>query len=169
MPAAKILIVDDDLEIRQLLGEELRDMGHESLYAADGVQAMSLVRRERPDLVLLDLMLPAGDGFCVLERLQRIPEVAYTPVIVFSGMRSPDVEERALMLGAREFVHKSFSGDNLTEAIARVLEPGLAPDASRLPQFLSPPPLSAGATPDAALPMPALRRPALRPAQSYGG
>jgi DNA-binding response OmpR family regulator len=124
--AAKILIVDDDAEIRQLLGEELRDLGHESIYAADGVQALSLVRRERPDLILLDLRLPAGDGFCVLERLRRIPEVAYTPVIVFSGMRSPEAEERALMLGAREFVHKSFSGNDLIEAITRVLEQGPA-------------------------------------------
>jgi CheY-like chemotaxis protein len=70
--AAKILIVDDDLEIRQLLGEQLRDLGHDSIYAADGIQALSLVRRERPDLMLLDLLLPAGDGFCVLERLRNI-------------------------------------------------------------------------------------------------
>jgi two-component system alkaline phosphatase synthesis response regulator PhoP len=122
--AAKILIVDDDLEIRQLLGEQLRDLGHESIYAADGIQALSLVRRERPDLMLLDLLLPAGDGFCVLERLRNIPEIAYIPVIVFSGSRSPAAEERALMLGAREYVRKSFSGHALTEAIARVLEHG---------------------------------------------
>jgi DNA-binding response OmpR family regulator len=135
--AAKILIVDDDAEIRQLLGEELRDLGHESIYAADGVQALSLVRRERPDLILLDLRLPAGDGFCVLERLRRIPEVAYTPVIVFSSMRSPDAEERALMLGAQEYIHKSFSGSDLTAAITRVLEQGAAMEtapSSRQPE-----------------------------------
>jgi CheY-like chemotaxis protein len=127
--AAKVMIVDDDVETRQLLAEELRDLGHASVHAADGVQALSLVRHERPDLILLDLQLPAvdrsgvsgGDGFCVLERLGNIAEIASVPVIVFSGVRSPGVQERALLLGAREFVHKSFNGHDLFEAIARVL------------------------------------------------
>ena len=128
--AAKILVVDDDVETRLLLGEELLDLGHEAVYAADGVQALSLVRREQPDLILLDLRLPdidrsgvaGGDGFSVLERLRGIEDVASIPVIVFSGMRSPQAEERARLLGAREFVLKSFTGDDLVEAIARVLE-----------------------------------------------
>jgi DNA-binding response OmpR family regulator len=128
----KILIVDDDPEIRDLLAEELHDLGHESLCAADATQALSLVRREQPDLVLLDLRLPGEDGFSVLVRLQRIAEVAHVPVIVFSGMRSSDAEECALRLGAREFVHKSLSGNDLAEAIARALE-GPAPDLAQPP------------------------------------
>jgi DNA-binding response OmpR family regulator len=132
---AKILIVDDDAEIRQLLGEELRDLGHDSFYASDGIQALSMVRRERPDLILLDLRLPGGDGFSVLVRLQRIAEVAHIPVIVFSGMRSPDAEETALKLGAREFIQKSLSGNHLAEAIARVLD-GPVPDLSQPPLSL---------------------------------
>ena len=143
-PPAKILIVDDDAEIRQLLGEELRDLGHESFYASDGLQALALVREERPDLILLDLRLPGGDGFSVLERLRHLAGVASTPVIVFSGMRSPDAEERALGLGAREFIHKSFSGNDLSNAIARALGRGPEPDASESaqaqPQRLRPPP-----------------------------
>ncbi len=135
--AAKVMIVDDDLETRQLLAEELHDLGHVSVHAADGVQALSLVRRERPDLILLDLQLPAvdrsgvsgGDGFCVLERLRSIPEIASVPVIVFSGSRSPQAEERARLLGAREFVHKSFNGHDLFEAIARALVDDLKPPA----------------------------------------
>ena len=129
-PTAKILIVDDDAEIRQLLGEELRDLGHDSFYASDGIQALSMVRRERPDLILLDLRLPGGDGFGVLVRLQRIAEVAHIPVIVFSGMRSPDAEETALKLGAREFVQKSLSGNHLAAAIGRALD-GAVPDVAQ--------------------------------------
>jgi CheY-like chemotaxis protein len=133
--AAKVMIVDDDVETRQLLAEELRDLGHASVHAADGVQALSLVRHERPDLILLDLQLPAvdrsgvsgGDGFCVLERLGNIAEIASVPVIVFSGVRSPGVQERALLLGAREFVHKSFNGHDLFEAIARALAGDVRP------------------------------------------
>jgi CheY-like chemotaxis protein len=137
-PAAKILVVDDDVETRLLLGEELLDLGHEAVYASDGVQALSLVRREHPDLILLDLRLPdidrrgvaGGDGFSVLERLRTIEDVASIPVIVFSGMRSPQAEERALFLGAREFVLKSFNGNHLVEAIARVLEGHVSPPIS---------------------------------------
>ncbi|MDX6477415.1 MAG: hypothetical protein QOG29_2 [Gaiellaceae bacterium] len=147
-PRAKILIVDDDAEMRALLGEELRDLGHDSFYASDGLQALSLVRRERPDLILLDLRLPGGDGFSVLVRLQRIAEVAHIPVIVFSGMRSQDAEEAALKLGAREFVQKSLSGNNLAEAIARTLE-GPGPEPAQPP--VSIPPVQAPG------PIPALR------------
>ena len=146
-PRAKILIVDDDAEMRQLLGEELRDLGHDSCCASDGLQALTLVRGERPDLVLLDLRLPGGDGFTVLERLRHIAGVASIPVIVFSGVRSPDAEERALALGAREFIHKSLSGNDLADAIARAL--GHAPEPD--------PPVSTQHHPDAFLPLPTLR------------
>jgi CheY-like chemotaxis protein len=137
-PAAKILVVDDDVETRLLLGEELLDLGHDAVYAADGVQALSLVRQEQPDLILLDLRLPdidtsgiaGGDGFSVLERLRNIEDVASIPVIVFSGMRSPQAEERAMSLGACEFVLKSFTGNDLVEAIARVLEAHTSPPTS---------------------------------------
>jgi CheY-like chemotaxis protein len=166
--AAKILIVDDDLEIRQLLGEQLRDLGHESIYAGDGEQALSAARSERPDLILLDLVLPAPGGFEVLERLQQIPDVADTPVIVFSGIRSPDAERRALSLGAREYVRKSFDGHGLSEALARVVGRGPAHDPLQSPLYLKPPPLSAGAPPDQAVAIPALRAPTAMPVQSYG-
>ena len=120
--ASKILIVDDDTEIRRLLDEEVRDLGHEAIHAADSIQALASVRRERPDLILLDLSLPGGDGYSVLERLQRLPESSI-PVIVFSGSRSPQAEQRALQLGAREYVQKSFSSNDLVAAIERALTP----------------------------------------------
>ncbi len=120
--ASKVLIVDDDTEIRRLLDEEVRDLGYEAIHAADGIQALASVRRERPDLILLDLSLPGGDGYSVLERLQRLPESSI-PVIVFSGSRSPQAEQRALQLGAREYVQKSFSSNDLVAAIERALTP----------------------------------------------
>ena len=137
-PAAKILIVDDDVEMQQLLAEELSDLGHESIYADDGVQALALAWRERPDLILLDLRLPAGDGFTVLERLRNHFDLASIPAIVFSGVRTPQAEERALALGAREFVQKSLHGNDLSEAIARALGRGEAPATLVLPPISLP-------------------------------
>ena len=152
-PIAKILIVEDDAEVRVLLAEQLRDRGHDSIYASDGVQALTLVRRERPNLILLDLRLPGGDGFSVLERLKNIPEIAHTPVIVFSGMRSPEAEERALLLGAREFVQKSFTGNDLADAITRALEPGPAPEPGQFSTYEAPRPVAS----EELSPAPALR------------
>jgi CheY-like chemotaxis protein len=138
--AATILIVDDDVEMRQLLGEELHDLGHRSINAADGAQAVSLARRSRPDLILLDLRLGGDDGFAVLEQLGNIADLASIPVVVFSNLRSPQTEERALTLGAREFVQKSLRGNALVEAIARALGGGASARDASPPVSL--PPLS---------------------------
>jgi two-component system phosphate regulon response regulator PhoB/two-component system alkaline phosphatase synthesis response regulator PhoP len=156
--AAKILIVDDDVEMQQLLGEELHDLGHESIYAADGTQTLWMVRRKRPDLILLDLGLPGGDGFWVLERLGNIDDAASIPVIVFSGMRSPEAEERALTLGAREFVHKSLRNNDLAHAIARALHRVPASGRGHLPTAQRPQGLAVGPPLDARPPAPRAAR-----------
>ena len=142
--AAAILIVDDDVEMRQLLGEELHDLGHRSIYAADGAQALSLARLSPPDLILLDLRLGGDDGFSVLEQLGNIEDLASIPVIVFSNLRSPQTEERALLLGAREFVQKSLRGNALVDAIARALHGGASTRDASPP--ISLPPLSFAAS-----------------------
>ncbi len=118
---ARILLVDDDADDRRLLGEQLHHLEAELTHAADGVQALSAALRDRPNLIILDLGLPAGDGFTVLSRLRRIPSVAFVPVIVLSGSQRPGVAEQALRLGAWEFVRKSHSGNDLIDAIVRVL------------------------------------------------
>jgi DNA-binding response OmpR family regulator len=138
--AAAILIVDDDVEMRQLLGEELHDLGHRSIYAADAAQALSLALRSPPDLILLDLCLAGDDGFTLLEQLQSIADLASVPVIVFSSLRSPQTEERALSLGAREFVQKTLRGNALVDAIARALDGGASARTASPP--ISLPPLS---------------------------
>jgi DNA-binding response OmpR family regulator len=142
--AAAILIFHDDVEMRQLLGEELHDLGHRPIYAADRSQAVSLARGAPPDLILLDLCLAGDDGFSVLEQLQSIANITSVPVIVFSNLRSPQTEERALSLGAREFVQKTLRGNALFDAIARVLD-GRASAQDASPP-ISLPPLSFAAS-----------------------
>ena len=121
MTAARILVVDDDPDIRRLLGEELREGGHEALFAADGPQALMIARREIPDLILLDLRLPGGDGIAVLERLKTIPQTTAIPVIVLSSVRADELVEQALLLGAYAYIRKSLTTGALGASIDNAL------------------------------------------------
>jgi CheY-like chemotaxis protein len=119
--APKILVVDDDKDIQRLLGLRLGGAGYETAFASDGISAISAARQHTPDLIVLDLGLPAGDGFTVLERLHALPQLANIPVIVVTARDSPDAKERALALGADRFVMKPFESEALLEAIAAAL------------------------------------------------
>jgi DNA-binding response OmpR family regulator len=127
MAGEKILIVDDDQDIRRLLGVRLKAKGYEAVFAGDAISAVNQARHERPDLILLDLGLPAGDGYVVMERLKAMPALEGIPVIVISA-RDPLVEEEHLAeAGADSFFRKPFDYDELVVAIGRAL--GSAPAA----------------------------------------
>jgi CheY-like chemotaxis protein len=114
---ARILIVEDDPDIRQLLVLQLRSAGHETTVAGDGVSAISAARKSEPEVILLDLGLPAGDGYSIMERLQSFPALAHVPIVVVSA-RSPTVDgERALGMGVRSFVHKPFTAEQILAAV----------------------------------------------------
>jgi DNA-binding response OmpR family regulator len=119
MARAKILIVDDDEDIRRLLGIRLKARGYEPFFAGDAISAVNQARKEHPDLILLDLMLPAGDGYLVVERLKAMPALEGIPVIVVSA-RDPE-EERFIQSGADAFFRKPFDYDELLTAIELAL------------------------------------------------
>ena len=81
----KIMIIDDDPSYAALTTRILRGEGHEVAYAPDAIAAISVARAEKPDLILLDVGLPAGDGTVVLRRLRSLTVTALTPVIVITG------------------------------------------------------------------------------------
>jgi two-component system KDP operon response regulator KdpE len=112
--AARILVADDDLSIRESLTRELALAGYEPLAAADGVEAGDLFERERPDLVITDLAMPRADGFSLIAAIRRSNA---TPVIVLSVRGEEEDKVRALDLGADDYVTKPFS---LRELLARV-------------------------------------------------
>ena len=117
MDKPKILIVDDDPILRLGLNLRLRANNYETAYASDGVQAIAMAQRERPSLILLDLGLPAGDGFVVLERLQQIANLSNIPVIVLTARDIQPNRERALKAGAAAFFQKPADNGKLLSAI----------------------------------------------------
>jgi len=118
--ASKILVVEDDQDIRQLLHLQLTAAGYETAFASDAASALGVARRERPNLIVLDLGLPAGDGFVVMERLRSIPEFEMLPVVVITA-RDPSEGEKAVQEGARSFISKPFRGDEVVSEVRRVL------------------------------------------------
>jgi len=117
----KILIVDDDPDIRQGLHVRLKANHYETFFAADAFAAMNEARKHQPDLIILDLGLPAGDGFVVMERLSSIPALAVIPVIVVSGRDARANHERALKAGARAFLQKPVDDQDLLAVIRKAL------------------------------------------------
>jgi len=115
----KILVVDDDHDIRRLLDLELRAAGYETVFARDAVSVAKVARDERPDLILLDLGLPGGDGFVIMERLNAFPALEGVPIVVVSARDPEHNRARALASGARAYFHKPFDPDDLLRAIGR--------------------------------------------------
>jgi len=123
---AKILLVDDDPDLVRALRLRLRANNYEVATASDGYAAIASAQKERPSLIILDLGLPVGDGFVVLERLQNSDTLAGIPVIVLSARDPQSNEERALKAGAAAFFQKPADNDELLNVIRVSLGSGKA-------------------------------------------
>jgi DNA-binding response OmpR family regulator len=117
MGHSKILIVDDDPDLRQALRLRLRANHYDTVNAVDGYSAIAQAYRERPDLIILDLGLPAGDGFVVLERLQKDDKLSSIPVVVLTARDPQGSEGRALQAGAYAFFQKPVDNAELMDVI----------------------------------------------------
>jgi DNA-binding response OmpR family regulator len=121
MSNQKILIVEDDADVRLGYQVLLKANNYETQFAADSVTAVSQARKHQPDLIILDLGLPGGDGFVVLDRFRGIPNLAVVPVIVVSARDLRGNKERALKAGARAFIQKPWNDDELLATIGQLL------------------------------------------------
>jgi DNA-binding response OmpR family regulator len=121
MSTKKILIIDDDEHLVLGLAAKLRANGYAVVSAMDGVAAMAAARNEAPDLILLDLGLPAGDGFLFLERLRAMTQHVRTPVIVLSARDPATNRLRALQAGALAYFQKPPDSRELLTDIERAL------------------------------------------------
>ncbi len=118
---SKILVADDDPLLRTLIEHKLSAAGHDVLVAADGNEALDIAARERPDVVVLDAMMPLRDGIDVLRTLKHDPELNLTPVVMLTARRREDDIVGALRLGAADYVTKPFMPEELVARIDRLL------------------------------------------------
>src|ERR1700690_4258855 len=117
----KILIVDDDPDVRLGLHVRLKANNYDVFFAADGMASISEARKHMPDLIILDLGLPAGDGFTVMERLKTNDSLALIPVIVVSARGRHANVDRALKAGAKAFLQKPVENAELLAVIRQAL------------------------------------------------
>jgi DNA-binding response OmpR family regulator len=112
-----VLIVDDDPTAREALVAILEGEGYELQQAKDGVQALRLLKRLQPDLILLDVMMPAMDGFEVCRRIRATPPLAEVPIILLTALDDADSRLRGIESGADDFLSKP---PDRRELVARV-------------------------------------------------
>jgi DNA-binding response OmpR family regulator len=122
MGQKKILVVDDDPDVRLGLQLRLNANHYDVICAADGVASIAEARKHMPDLMILDLGLPAGDGFSVLEKLKANEKLSSIPVVVLSGRDRVGNRDRALKAGAKTFLQKPMANEKLMSVIRLVLE-----------------------------------------------
>ena len=111
----KILVVDDELEIRDMLSRFLTEQGYQAIMAANGEEALELAEKENPQAILLDILMPGIDGIETCKRLKAKEETRFIPVIMATALWERYME--AIEVGADDFVSKPF---NLTELSHRV-------------------------------------------------
>ncbi len=121
--AKKILIVEDDKFLRELIAQKLIKEGYNIAEAVDGEKGIKAVEDEKPDLVLLDLILPGIDGFDVLAKMKEDPKMAQVPVIILSNLGQKDDIERGLKMGAVDYMIKAhFTPAEIIEKVKAVLK-----------------------------------------------
>jgi CheY-like chemotaxis protein len=118
-----VLLIDDDNIFLLTIGVRLKSMGYTVCTAKDAASAITVVRKSGPDVIVLDVSLPAGDGFLVAERLQNLIASAATPIIFVTASEKHGLRERAMKLGAVAFLTKPFDALTLADAIESALSP----------------------------------------------
>jgi len=126
----KILIADDDHALLTSLAVRLRSEGYEVVCAQDGYQAVEQARRVGPDVIILDVHMPAGDGFTVQDRLDKMSDFAGTPVIYLTGERSEHVRALVEAHGAFALLLKPFDTGDLLATVREAIDARLARSAA---------------------------------------
>jgi DNA-binding response OmpR family regulator len=117
---AKLLLVEDDMALRDIYSTRFLAEGYEVITASDGEQALTVAVKEKPDLILLDIMMPKISGFDVLDILRTTPETKNCKVVIMTALSQPADIDKGKMLGADEYLVKSQV--TLTDVVNKVKE-----------------------------------------------
>ncbi len=119
---SKILIIEDNMDLASLARDLLVKNGYEVLVCYDGVQGREVAMKEKPDLVLLDLMLPGGGGFYVLENLKLSSLTQFIPVVVMTASKDKEHRRKAEEMGVEAFIEKPYENQQLLSIIHALLK-----------------------------------------------
>lgn len=120
MVKTKVLVVDDEEDFAKALKVRLNANGYDVVSAHDSIQAIMMANQEKPDLIILDIMIPGEDGFIVTEQLKQSQATQHIPIVFLTGI--PGGERRAYKLGASGYIMKPYHPEKLLETIHKVLE-----------------------------------------------
>jgi len=118
----KILIIEDDERLAMALSVRLKAQGYATWIAADAIAAVAHALRIKPDLVLLDVSLPAGNGFSVIEQFDQFAETQEIPIILATASKDPDLRRKALDSGAAGLLRKPYDSEELLHVVEQALE-----------------------------------------------
>jgi len=118
----RVLVVEDDQFLRELIIKKLEEEGLSTMQAIDGEEGLRLVAEKKPDIVLLDLILPGIDGFEVLKQIKGTPDISDIPVVILSNLGQKDDIERGLELGANDYLIKAhFTPGEIVQKVKEIL------------------------------------------------
>jgi DNA-binding response OmpR family regulator len=120
--ARVVLVADDDEDVRELIVFRLERAGYRVVTAGDGEEAVAVALAERPDICVIDVMMPKLDGYGVTERLRGAQELAGVPIMLLTASVEDAAVDRGFAAGADDYVKKPFSHKHLLERIAAALE-----------------------------------------------
>jgi len=121
--AKKILFIEDEPALQRAMGDTLKSHGYETVQALNGDIGLRIAESEKPDLILLDLILPQKDGYEVLSALHTNPVTGATPIIVLTNLEGVEEIEKALSLGARTYLVKTrYTLDEIITKVKAALE-----------------------------------------------
>jgi DNA-binding response OmpR family regulator len=119
--ARKVLLIDDEEEMVEMVSVSLSAAGYAMTTAFESLQGIEKAKNEKPDLILLDIMMPGMDGYEICRRLKALEETKNIPVIFFTAMGNVDLEEKVFAVCGRDFIRKPFEPEELLEKIKKAL------------------------------------------------
>ncbi|MCC6485513.1 MAG: response regulator [Armatimonadetes bacterium] len=121
MTKAKVLIADDDEDILKAMSLRLKAAGYDVVWAVDAVQAVMRARQEKPDVAVLDVHMPAGDGLAVMDKFDSSEDTIGIPVVLVTADTQASTRDRALAAGVRHYLTKPFETRHLIACVERAL------------------------------------------------